>query len=246
TEIGRKIREAFKPQHADWSYLAADYSQIELRLLAHLSEDPALISAFKANEDIHTFTASLIFGIPIEEVTREQRHQAKAVNFGINYGQQAYGLSQELKIDTKTAATFIHMYFQRYAKVKHFIETCKEKARQTGKAVTIMGRERLIPEINSPNAMIRTAAERLAINMPIQGSQADIIKLAMLEINRRLIEEKRKSFMVLQIHDELIFEVPNKEIDAISHLVREVMENIMPLKVPLTVDIHVGKNWKEC
>lgn len=246
TEIGRKIREAFKPQHPDWSYLAADYSQIELRLLAHLSEDPALISAFKSNEDIHAFTASLIFDIPVEEVSREQRHQAKAVNFGIIYGQQAYGLSQELKIDTKTAAAFIHMYFQRYAKVKHFIETCKEKARQTGKAVTIMGRERLIPEINSPNAMIRTAAERLAINMPIQGSQADIIKLAMLEINRRLIEEKRTSFMILQIHDELIFEVPNKEIDAISHLVREVMENIMPLKIPLTVDIHVGKNWKEC
>lgn len=246
TEIGRKIREAFLPQLEHWSYLAADYSQIELRLLAHLSDDPVLISAFQANEDIHIFTASLIFGIPVEEVTREQRYQAKAVNFGIIYGQQAYGLSQELKIDTRTAGAFIHMYFQRYRKVKEFIDSCKEIARNTGKAVTVLGRERLIPEINSPNGMIRTAAERLAINMPIQGSQADIIKLAMLEINRRLKQEKRKSYLVLQIHDELIFEVPNEEIEEVSILVKEVMENIMSLKVPLTVDIHVGKNWKEC
>lgn len=246
TEIGRKIREAFRPQNEGWSFLAADYSQIELRLLAHLSEDPVLISAFNEKEDIHAFTASLIFGVPVEEVTREQRHQAKAVNFGIIYGQQAFGLSQELKIDTKTAGAFIHMYFHRYQKVKEFIDSCKELARQTGKAVTVLGRERLIPEINSPNSMIRVAAERLAINMPIQGSQADIIKLAMLEINRRLKSENLRSFMILQIHDELIFEVPNEEVETMSLLVRDVMENIMSLKVPLTVDIHVGKNWKEC
>lgn len=246
TEIGRKIREAFKPQLEGWSYLSADYSQIELRLLAHLSEDPALIDAFRSNEDIHTFTASLIFGIPVNEVSREQRYQAKAVNFGIIYGQQAYGLSQELKIDTKTAGAFIHMYFHRYHKVKEFIDTCKERTRHTGKAITILGRERLIPEINSPNGMIRSAAERLAINMPIQGSQADIIKLAMLEINRKLVAQNMKSYMVLQIHDELIFEVPNEELKEMSQLVKESMENIVQLKVPLTVDIHIGKNWKEC
>jgi DNA polymerase-1 len=246
TEIGRKIREAFKPQLEGWSYLAADYSQIELRLLAHLSDDPALIEAFQTNGDIHTFTASLIFSIPPEEVTREQRYQAKAVNFGIIYGQQAYGLSQELKIDTKTAGAFIHMYFHRYQKVKQFIDACKERTRQTGKAVTVLGRERLIPEINSPNGMIRSAAERLAINMPIQGSQADIIKLAMLEIDRQLKQKNKKSYMILQIHDELIFEVPNEEVEEMKSLVKEAMENIIKLKVPLIVDIHIGKNWKEC
>lgn len=246
TEIGRKIREAFRPQQEDWSYLAADYSQIELRLLAHLSEDPALIAAFQSNEDVHTYTASLIFGISPEDVTREQRYQAKAVNFGIIYGQQAFGLSQELKIDVKTASAFILKYFERYQKVKEYLDYSKRLARQTGRAVTLLGRERLIPEISSPNAIIRAAAERLAVNMPIQGSQADIIKLAMLEIHQRLIREKRKAFMVLQIHDELIFEVPNSEIEEVSRLVKDVMENIIPLKIPLIVDIHVGKNWKEC
>lgn len=246
TEIGRQIREAFRPQKEGWSYLAADYSQIELRLLAHLSEDPALLTAFRANEDIHNFTASLIFDLPIEQVSREQRNQAKTVNFGIIYGQQAFGLAQELKIDQKTASKFIQMYFQRYPHVKQFLDSCKASAHKTGKAVTLMGRERLIPEINSQNAMIRSAAERLAINTPFQGSQADIIKLAMIEINRRLEKEQRKGYMILQVHDELIFELPDEEIEEVSFLVREIMENIMPLKIPLIVDIQVGKNWKEC
>jgi len=246
TEMGRKIREAFRPQKEGWSYIAADYSQIELRLLAHLSEDPILLEAFRANADVHTYTASLIFGVPLEEVSREQRYQAKTVNFGIIYGQQSFGLSQELKIDVKTAGAFIQTYFNRYQKVKHFIDACKEISRKTGKAVTLLGRERLIPEINSQNGMIRSAAERLAVNMPIQGSQADIIKLAMLEVNRRLIKEGMKSWMLLQIHDELIFEVPDEEIEAMSRLVKEAMENVMQLQIPLIVDIHVGKNWKEC
>ncbi|WP_068470675.1 DNA polymerase I [Candidatus Protochlamydia phocaeensis] len=246
TAVGRKIREAFRPQKSGWSYLAADYSQIELRLLAHLSEDPVLISAFTANEDIHAFTASLIFGIPLEEVSKEQRHQAKAVNFGIIYGQQAFGLAQELGINTKTAATFIHLYFQRYQKVKEFLDTCKERVRQTGKAVTLFGRERLIPEINSQNGMIRAMAERFAVNTPIQGTQADLIKMAMLQIERKLEQRHKKAYMILQIHDELIFEVPNEELEEVTQLVRETMEGIMPLKVPLVVDIHIGKNWKEC
>lgn len=246
TEIGRRIREAFRPQRTGWSYIAADYSQIELRLLAHLSGDPVLVEAFKANEDIHAVTASLIFNIPLEEITREQRHQAKAVNFGIIYGQQAFGLAQELKIEHKVASSFIQMYFQRYQKVHEFIETSKQLARQTGKAVTFFGRERLIPEINSKNAMIRLAAERLAINTPIQGTQADLIKKAMIEIDRQLTQQNKKSFMILQIHDELIFEAPDEEVKEVSKLVKQNMEHIMVLKVPLIVDVHVGKNWKEC
>jgi DNA polymerase-1 len=246
TEVGRKIREAFRPQLEGWSYLAADYSQIELRLLAHLSEDPMLVQAFEANEDIHTFTASQIFNIPLVEVTREQRHHAKTVNFGIMYGQQAFGLSQELGIDPKTAAIFIQMYFQRYHKVKEFLDKSKERARETGKAVTLLGRERLIPEIKSPNSHIRSMAERLAVNTPIQGTQADLIKMAMLEIDRKLSEKKLKAYLILQIHDELLFEVPDQELEEVKKLVHDVMVSVMPLKVPLIVDINVGKNWKEC
>lgn len=246
TEVGRKIREAFCPQLPGWSYLAADYSQIELRLLAHLSEDPILMNAFLANEDIHTFTASQIFNIPLEEVSKEQRNQAKTVNFGIMYGQQAFGLSQELGIDPKTAATFIHMYFERYHKVKEFFDQRKALARSTGKAVTLLGRERLIPEINSTNANIRVMAERLAVNTPIQGTQADLIKMAMLEIERKLKEKNLKGYMILQIHDELLFEVPDHELEEMKKLVYNVMVNVMPLKIPLVVDINIGKNWKEC
>jgi DNA polymerase-1 len=246
TEVGRKIREAFRPQLQGWSYLAADYSQIELRLLAHLSEDPMLLNAFQANEDIHTFTASQIFNIPIDQVTKEQRYQAKTVNFGIMYGQQAFGLSQELGIDPKTAAAFIQMYFQRYHKVKEFLDRSKDLARRTGKAVTLLGRERLIPEIKSPNVNIRTMAERLAVNTPLQGTQADLIKMAMLEIDQKLAERNLKAYMILQIHDELLFEVPEQELEEVKQLVFQAMVNVMPLKVPLVVDINLGKNWKEC
>lgn len=246
TPQGLSIREAFLAEKPDWSFLAADYSQIELRILAHLSEDPALIEAFQANKDIHTYTASLIFNIPLELVSKEQRYLSKAVNFGIVYGQQAFGLAQSVGIENKVAAEFIHMYFQRYHKVKDFIEACKQTARLTGKAVTLFGRERLIPEINSKNGMIRSAAERLAINMPIQGTQADIIKLAMIQIDKRLREEQKEGYMILQIHDELVFEVPDREIPVFSKIVRETMEGVIGLKVPLIVDIHIGKNWKEC
>jgi DNA polymerase I len=246
TSVGRLIREAFRPQKEGWSYLAADYSQIELRILAHLSEDPILMEAFTSKQDIHTYTASLIFGIPLESVTQEQRYQAKAVNFGIIYGQQAFGLAQGLGIDNKEAAIFIKMYFQRYQKVKEFIEHSKESARKSGRAITAFGRERLIPEITSTNGMIRATAERFAVNTPIQGTQADLIKSAMLKIDERIIQEKMQGYMILQIHDELIFEVPNDELDAMSKLVKETMEGVMHLKVPLVVDINIGKNWKEC
>ena len=246
TEVGRKIREGFRPEKECWSYISADYSQIELRILAHLSEDPMLMEPFLANEDIHAFTASQIFNVPIDQVTKEQRYQSKTVNFGIMYGQQAFGLSQELKIDTKTAALFIKNYFEHYKKVKEFLEHCKELARETGKATTIFGRERKIPEIRSANAINRSMAERLAVNTPIQGTQADLIKKAMIEVEKKLREKNLKAYMILQIHDELIFEVPDEEIQEVSKLVREAMMGVHTLKVPLEVNISVGKNWKEC
>lgn len=246
SEAGRKIREAFRPQKEGWSYLAADYSQVELRILAHLSEDPNLIQAFSNNEDIHTFTASTIFNIPLTEVTKEQRHKAKAVNFGLIYGQQAFGLAKELRIDVKEAAAIIEMYFKRYKNVKEYLEFSKEQARKTGKAVTFTGRERSIPEINSKNGQLRMLAERLAVNTPIQGTQADLIKLAMLSIDKKLSQANFAGYLILQIHDELIFEIPDNEISALDSLVREAMENVLKLKVPLIVDIILGKNWKEC
>jgi len=246
SEIGKEIRQAFRPERDGWSYLAADYSQIELRLLAHLSEDPTLLSAFENNEDIHAHTASVIFNVPLTEVTKELRYSAKAVNFGVIYGQQAYGLSQELGIDFKVAASFIEMYFTKYYRVKEYLESCKEKARKAGKAVTIIGRERAIPEINSANVQIRHAAERLATNTPLQGTAADLIKMAMLKIDSLLKKEGKLGYMILQIHDELIFEIPDFEIVSFEPLVRDAMQNVLKLKVPLIVDISIGKNWKEC
>jgi DNA polymerase-1 len=246
TELGRSIRGAFKPQQQGWSFLGADYSQIELRLLAHFSEDPTLIEAFQHHQDIHAHTAATVMNIPIEQVTPEQRHQAKAVNFGIVYGQQAFGLSQGLKIDVKEASAFIKKYFERYSHVKAFVEGNKQKARETGKAVTIIGRERLIPEIHSKNFVLRGAAERLAMNTPLQGSAADLIKLAMLEVDRQLRKHQLHSFMILQIHDELVFEAPDQELDQLKNIVKTAMEGIFKLKVPLVVNISIGKNWEEC
>lgn len=246
SEWGIQIRQAFRPEKEGWSFLAADYSQIELRLLAHLSEDPALLSAFKNNEDIHTRTAAAIFNVPLEKVTKEMRYQAKAVNFGVVYGQGAFGLSQVLGIDVKDAKLFIDMYFKQYGKVRDYVEAMKETARKTGKAVTLTGRERLIPEINSKNMQIRAAAERLAINTPLQGTAADLIKLAMIQIHEKLHKERKIGYMILQIHDELIFEIPDFEILSVEPMVRNVMQNVFKLKVPLIVDITIGKNWKEC
>lgn len=243
---GKKIRKAFKPQLPGWSYLSSDYSQIELRLLAHLCEDPFLIEAFQAGEDIHASTASMVFDVPLKEVTAEMRQRAKAVNFGILYGQQAFGLSQGLSIEYREAAAFIETYFKRFTRVKEFLEFCKEGVRKTGRAVTMLGRERPIPDINSKNPQIRSAAERLAINTPLQGTAADLIKLAMLQIDQLLLDRPRLGMMILQIHDELLFEVSDSQIDTLRPQVKNIMENVIVLKVPLTVDISVGKNWEEC
>ena len=246
TETGLRIREAFKPEKENYSYIAADYSQIELRLLAHLSEDPILLSAFEKGEDIHQHTASVVFHVPLEEVTKEMRSRAKAVNFGIIYGQGAYGLSQVIKVSQKEAAQFIAHYFEQYPKVKLFLESCKDSARITGKTVTITGRERLVPEILSKNIQIRNAAERLAVNTPFQGSAADLIKLAMLNITEELKNSNLHGYMILQVHDELIFEVPDDEVPFFKNLIKNKMETVIDLKVPLIVDVEVGKNWKEC
>lgn len=244
TEQGKQIRAAFAPQKEGWSYLSADYSQIELRLLAHLSEDPTLIKAFQNGEDIHAYTASLMFGV--ENVSSEQRRQAKAINFGIIYGQQAYGLAKELRIDMYEAKNFIEAYNKRYPKVFDYVESCIQRVKETGIALTMMGHERPIPEINSSNGVIKAAAQRLAINTPLQGSAADLIKLAMINVNALLKRKKLESMMVLQVHDELIFECPDHELTLLKPLVKESMEKVFELTVPLIVDIHIGKNWGEC
>ncbi|MBS0605040.1 MAG: DNA polymerase I [Verrucomicrobia bacterium] len=245
-EEGKKIREAFKPQKHGYSFVAADYSQIELRLLAHLSEDPALLKAFREGEDIHTYTASLVFDVPLKEVTSQMRYQAKTVNFGIIYGQQAFGLSQQLGIGFKEAEEFIKTYFDRYKKVKDFLHFCKESVRKTGRAVTLTGRQRPIPEIHSNNPNIRAAAERLAINTPLQGTAADLIKMAMIQVDAFLRKHPDLGLMILQIHDELLFETPDDEAKKLAHQVKSIMEGIFDLEVPLIVDISIGKNWGEC
>jgi DNA polymerase-1 len=246
TPLGKKIREAFKPELPNCCYLSADYSQIELRLLAHLSEDEILLEAFRNNEDIHTHTAAQIYGLDTKDVSPELRQSAKAVNFGIIYGQGDFGLAQQLGISRLEASEIIQKYFKRYTRVYEYLKEQKELAHKTGRAKTLTGRERLLPEIDSKNIQIRLAAERLAVNTPLQGTQADLIKMAMIQIDKAILEKNLKGFMVLQIHDELLFEIPEDEISQFQELVPHYMQNIFQLKVPLVVDIHVGKNWKEC
>lgn len=246
TPLGKQIRAAFCPAKRDWSFLSADYSQVELRLLAHLSGDANLLAAFTSGIDIHRYTASLIFQIPPEAITPEQRSRTKAVNFGILYGQQAYALSQEIHTSIKEAEAFIDTYFDRYPSVKSYLDSCKDYTRRTGKAITICGRERIIPDIHSPNNAVRSAAERLAINTPIQGSAADLIKLAMPRVAAALRSHGLRANLLLQIHDELLFEAPNEELSLLATLTRDAMENALSLRVPLIVDISVGKNWLEC
>lgn len=246
TEEGRKIRTVFKPEKPDYSFLSADYSQIELRIMAHLSKDPELMKAFINHEDIHSFTAAQVFNVPLENINKEMRHVAKAVNFGIIYGQQAYGLSNQLGISYSEAATFIETYFQRYPKVKEFIEDCKLKAHDLEVTKTFTNRRRPLTEINSKNPSLRALGERLAVNTPIQGGQADIIKMAMIEIDKHFKQDHNLGYMILQIHDELIFEIPDKSIAKVTELVKTKMETIVSLSVPLVVDVFIGKNWSEC
>jgi len=239
---GKLIREAFEPQKKGWSYLAADYSQIELRILAHLSESPVLIDAFNNDADIHEVTASALFGT--NSVTKEQRGKAKAVNFGLMYGQGAFGLSQTTNMDVKEAGAFIKAYFEQYPHIQSYLESCKVAARERGYTETLMKRQRPLPDINSKNGMLRSQSERLAVNTPIQGSQSDLMKMAMIALHKKL--EPFEGYLILQIHDELIFECPDGELESLENLVKSVMEGIYPLKVPMKVDIAIGKNWAEC
>jgi DNA polymerase-1 len=246
TAIGKKIRRAFKPEHSDYSFLSADYSQIELRILAHLSEDPKMIQAFENEEDIHQFTAAQIFEVPLNEVTKDMRYRAKAVNFGLIYGQSTYRLASQLAISYQKTKEFVELYFTRYPRIRDFLESLKEQARINNTAYTITGRQRPIPEIHSSNPMIRMTAERLAVNTPFQGSAADIIKKAMIEIDQEMNKKSIGGLMILQIHDELLFEVSDEQITENKELVKNIMESSYSLRVPLTVDIHIGKNWEEC
>jgi len=240
--LGNQIRRAFIAPQGSY-LLSADYSQIDLRALAHLSQDEALITSFKRNEDIHNITASAVFGVSLDEVTSEMRNNAKAVNFGVIYGMSDYGLAQATGISREEAAKFISLYFERYAGVKDYMEATKEQARKLGFVETILGRRRFIPEINSANYMIRSAAERMAINAPVQGTSADIIKIAMLNIYREIKKRELKSKMLLQIHDELMFEVPEGEIEEMRALTRQLMTDAIPLSVPLEITIKLGRNW---
>jgi DNA polymerase-1 len=244
TELGREIRAAFIAESGH-VLLAADYSQIELRLLAHYSKDKLLVEAFRRGDDIHTLTASQVFGVPPLMVTAEHRRAAKVVNFGIVYGLSAFGLSQQLGIETGEAKKFIEAYFEKYAGVRTFIDTTLEQTRRDQRVKTLFGRIRPIPDINSKNATQRGFAERTAVNTPLQGTAADLIKLAMIRIDEEIRKRGMKSRMTLQVHDELVFEVPEREVDAMKSLVREHMENAHALAVPLLVEIGVGPNWRD-
>jgi DNA polymerase-1 len=244
TELGREIRAAFIPEPGH-VLLSADYSQIELRLLAHFSEDSLLVEAFRRGDDIHTLTASQVFGVPPLMVDAEHRRRAKAVNFGIVYGLSPFGLSQQLGIEQKEAKKFIDAYFEKYRGVRTFIDRTLEAARQESKVRTLFGRVRPIPDINSKNPNLRGFAERTAVNTPLQGTAADLIKLAMIRIDQELRDRKLKSRMTLQVHDELVFEVPQSEVEAMKTLVHQHMEQVHPLRVPLLVEVGVGKNWRD-
>lgn len=245
TELGRQIRKAFVPSENDNFLICADYSQIELRILAHLSQDVNLIRAFKEGQDIHRFTAALIFNQKQAETTDEMRDIAKRVNFGIIYGISAYGLSKDLSITQGEASQFIDAYFVRYPKVKEFMDGQIKKARQEGFVSTLLGRRRYLPQIGNTNMNLRQLAERQAINTPVQGTAADLIKLAMINIQEELSQRNLKSRLTIQVHDELIFDCPGQEFDLMKGLIKHSMESVLSLSVPIRVDIKYGKNWLE-
>lgn len=244
-EIGRQIRKIFIPSSKDNVLVDADYSQIELRILAHISGDETLIDSFKKGEDIHRRTASEIFNVPLEEVTSLQRSHAKAINFGLIYGKQAFGLSQDIHVTRKEAQEYIDMYFGRYPKVEKYMKDIVVEAKEKGYVTSIFGRRRYIPEINSRNKVIANAGERLALNTPIQGSAADVIKIAMVRVYNEFNKRGLRSKLILQVHDELIVDTKRDEIDVVKEIIKSEMENAAELAVPLTVDINIGENWYE-
>ncbi|RAJ11268.1 DNA polymerase I [Arenibacter echinorum] len=245
TERGRQVRKAFIPRNENYTLLAADYSQIELRIIAALSDESTMIEAFKNGEDIHASTASKVFNVPLEDVTREQRSNAKTVNFGIIYGVSAFGLSNQTDLSRAEAKELIETYYKTYPKLRNYISEQIEFARENGYVQTVLGRRRYLKDINGSNAIVRGAAERNAVNAPIQGSAADIIKIAMINIHKKLEEGKYQSKMLLQVHDELVFDVYKPELEELKTMIKTEMENAYKLSVPLDVELGVGNNWLE-
>ena len=235
-EWGQRLRSAFIPEKKNWVIVAADYSQIELRILAHLSDDPVLIKAFKEDQDVHQATADEL------GITRDA---AKTVNFGVIYGISDFGLAKQLKIKRTEAASYIEKYFQRHKGVKEFIDRTIKEAKENEYVTTLLGRKRPLPDINSPHGGLRAAAERIAINTPVQGSAADMIKVAMVNVNNKLQKTNYKCKLILQVHDELVFECPKEEAESVKKIVEAEMEKALPLKVPVKVDIGIGKNWAD-
>jgi len=243
-ELGREIRQAFIAPPGSY-LLGSDYSQIDLRVLAHLSQDKSLLTAFQHDEDIHAATAAQLFGVDTSKVTPDMRRVAKTVNFGVIYGMSEYGLEQATELSREEASQFIASYFEKHPGVREYIESTKQQARENGYVKTLLERRRSIGEINSSNRQVREAAERMAINMPVQGTSADIIKVAMINLHREIEKRQLKSKMLLQVHDELVFEVPQEELEEMQKLVPELMSGALQLSVPLKVDIKSGNNWGE-
>jgi DNA polymerase-1 len=245
TPRGKEIRKAFVPRDENYTLLSADYSQVELRIIAALSNDETMCEAFLHGEDIHKATAAKVFDVPLGEVSKEMRSKAKAVNFGIIYGQGAFGLAQNLGIPRGEAKAIIDSYFTQFAQLKNYQQETIDFARKNGYIETILGRRRYLADINSANAVVRGFAERNAINAPIQGSAADIIKVAMVNIDREIKARKLRSRMILQVHDELVFDVHRDEVDELKMMVADKMSNAIQLRVPLVVDMNTGANWLE-
>jgi DNA polymerase-1 len=242
TERGRQIRRAFVAREG-WKIVSADYSQIELRVLAHLSGDPEMIRAFRSGEDIHTRTAAQVFGVAPELVTSDLRRQAKAINFGILYGMGAFRLAKELGVSNGVAQRFIDDYLTRFSAVKRYVDTVVEQAERTGRVLTLFGRVRPVPEIQSRNANVRRQGIRVAVNTTVQGTAADLIKMAMIRLARGIRQRGLAGRLLIQVHDELLLEVPGKEVEEVSILVKEAMESVHPLDVPLLAEVRSGPNW---
>ncbi len=244
-ELGKRVRKVFKPEDGK-VYIDADYSQIELRVLAHISEDEHMINAFNNNEDIHKQAASKVFKTPLDEVTKEQRSNAKAVNFGIVYGISDFGLGEQLGISRKKAKEYIDEYLNEYPGIKNFMDNIIEKAKEEGYVETLFNRRRYIPELNSKNYMVRQFGKRVAMNTPIQGTAADIMKIAMIDVNKEIKKRKLKSKIVLQVHDEMMIEAVKEEKEDIKEILENCMQNAIDLKVPLLAEISEADNWYEC
>jgi DNA polymerase-1 len=244
TPQGRRIREAFIAPPGR-KIVSADYSQIELRIMAHLSRDESLVRAFRQGDDVHRATAAEVFGVPLDKVTHDERRAAKVINFGLIYGMSAFGVAQNLGIERTTAQAYIDSYFARYPGVKRYMDETRERARTQGYVETVFGRRLWLPEMKSGSPARRQAAERAAINAPMQGTAADLIKLAMVAVQNFLDVEKLKSLLIMQVHDELVLEVPEDELALVTERVRELMQNVAALDVALVVDVGAGNNWDE-